>query len=68
LWSAPRRQRLGISPTENIYDEPSTEVVREIGQQTDALLRIPTAPVFRLLLEPVRYKGAYGGRGSGKSH
>jgi phage terminase large subunit len=31
-------------------------------------LRIPTAPVFRPLLEPVRYKGAYGGRGSGKSH
>src|SRR6516165_2609506 len=31
-------------------------------------LRIPTAPVFRSLLEPARYKGAYGGRGSGKSH
>ena len=27
-----------------------------------------TAPVFRPLLEPARYKGAYGGRGSGKSH
>src|SRR5262250_877515 len=31
-------------------------------------LRIPTAPIFRPLLEPARYKGAYGGRGSGKSH
>ena len=31
-------------------------------------LRIPTAPVFRPLLEDARYKGAYGGRGSGKSH
>jgi PBSX family phage terminase large subunit len=31
-------------------------------------LRIPTAPVFGPLLEPARYKGAYGGRGSGKSH
>jgi phage terminase large subunit len=31
-------------------------------------LRIPTASVFRPLLEPARYKGAYGGRGSGKSH
>jgi hypothetical protein len=31
-------------------------------------LRIPTAPVFRPLLEPARYKGAHGGRGSGKSH
>jgi hypothetical protein len=27
-----------------------------------AALRIPTAPVFRPLLEPARYKGAYGGR------
>lgn len=27
-----------------------------------------TAPVFRPLIQPARYKGAYGGRGSGKSH
>jgi phage terminase large subunit len=31
-------------------------------------LQIPTASVSRPLLEPARYKGAYGGRGSGKSH
>lgn len=31
-------------------------------------LTIPTARVFEPLLGPVRYKGAYGGRGSGKSH
>lgn len=31
-------------------------------------LRIKTAPVFEPLLAPRRYKGAYGGRGSGKSH
>src|SRR5688572_13498310 len=31
-------------------------------------LEIPTARVFRPLLEPSRFKGAYGGRGSGKSH
>lgn len=31
-------------------------------------LRIKTAEVFEPLLEPARYKGAYGGRGSGKSH
>ena len=31
-------------------------------------LHIPTAPIFRPLLEPARYKGAYGGRGSGRSH
>jgi len=31
-------------------------------------LQIPTAEVFSPLLEPARYKGAHGGRGSGKSH
>jgi phage terminase large subunit len=31
-------------------------------------LRIPTARIFEPLLTPSRYKGAYGGRGSGKSH
>jgi phage terminase large subunit len=32
------------------------------------ILRISTAPIFRSLLDPARYKAAYGGRGSGKSH
>jgi phage terminase large subunit len=31
------------------------------------VLRIPTAKVFQPLLQPSRYKGIYGGRGSGKS-
>jgi phage terminase large subunit len=31
-------------------------------------LRIETAAVFEPLLAPARYKGAWGGRGSGKSH
>src|SRR5262245_49371887 len=31
-------------------------------------LKIKTAPVFEPLLAPARYKGAWGGRGSGKSH
>lgn len=31
-------------------------------------LRIQTARVFKPLLEPSRYKAAWGGRGSGKSH
>ena len=31
-------------------------------------LKIPTAKIFEPLLQPARYKGAYGGRGSGKSH
>lgn len=29
-------------------------------------LKIPTAKVFERLLQPARYKGAFGGRGSGK--
>lgn len=31
-------------------------------------LKIPTARVFQPLLQPARYKGCWGGRGSGKSH
>jgi phage terminase large subunit len=31
-------------------------------------LRIPTAKVYEPLLAAARYKAAYGGRGSGKSH
>lgn len=31
-------------------------------------MNIPTPRVFKPLLQPSRYKGAYGGRGSGKSH
>ena len=33
-----------------------------------SILKIPTAKVFEPLLEPARYKGGLGGRGSGKSH
>ena len=33
-----------------------------------SILQILTARVFKPLLEPSRYKGAWGGRGSGKSH
>jgi phage terminase large subunit len=33
-----------------------------------ATLKIPTAKLFEPLLAPARYKGAFGGRGSGKSH
>ena len=32
------------------------------------VLKIPTARVFEPLLQAARYKGVYGGRGSGKSH
>jgi uncharacterized protein (DUF885 family) len=33
-----------------------------------SILSIEVARAFRPLLEPARFKGAYGGRGSGKSH
>ena len=33
-----------------------------------SVLQIETAEVFEPLLRPARYKGAHGGRGSGKSH
>src|SRR4051812_9597725 len=33
-----------------------------------SILKIPTAKVFEPLLKPARYKGVFGGRGSGKSH
>ena len=35
---------------------------------SSSILKIPTAKVFEPLLRPARYKGAHGGRGSGKSH
>lgn len=35
---------------------------------SSSILEIPTARVFLPLLGPNRYKGAHGGRGSGKSH
>jgi phage terminase large subunit len=33
-----------------------------------SILKIPTAQIFEPLLQPARYKSAWGGRGSGKSH
>ena len=35
---------------------------------SSSVLRIATPAVFEPLLQPARYKGAYGGRGSAKSH
>jgi hypothetical protein len=32
-----------------------------------SILKIPTAKVFEPLLQAARYKGVYGGRGSGKA-
>ena len=38
------------------------------GALSKQTLTIPTPEVFEPLLQPSRYKGAFGGRGSGKSH
>ena len=38
------------------------------SEQPLSILKIPTAKIFEPLLKPARYKGVYGGRGSGKSH
>ena len=39
-----------------------------MSTQKSSTLKIPTARIFEPLLLPARYKAAYGGRGSGKSH
>jgi phage terminase large subunit len=38
------------------------------SNQTGQILQIDVAEIFLPLLAPVRFKGAHGGRGSGKSH
>lgn len=45
-----------------------TPLESRIAEAVEATLDIETARVFVPLLEPKRYKGAHGGRGSGKSH
>jgi phage terminase large subunit len=40
----------------------------QLNDSASSELRIPVAEVFVPLLAPSRYKGAHGGRGSGKSH
>ncbi len=35
---------------------------------TSGILKIRNAPIFEPLTKPARYKGAFGGRGSGKSY
>jgi phage terminase large subunit len=39
-----------------------------LKEQPVTELNIETARIFERLLKPSRYKGAWGGRGSGKSH
>lgn len=44
----------------------SAAFVETVRANSLPILKIPTAKVFEPLLEPARYKGAFGGRGSGK--
>src|SRR5262245_43835172 len=50
--------------------EISTSLIASSNGSLESLpkLKIETAPVFGPLCDPARYKGAWGGRGSGKSH
>jgi len=43
-------------------------MVQRVHINGDSTLTIRVAPVFRPLLKPARYKAAWGGRGTGKSH
>src|SRR5215471_6829404 len=45
----------------------SQSTIAQMVEKTGTL-NIPTAPIFRPLLDQARYKAAYGGRGSAKSH
>lgn len=55
-----------LRQSELLGDAPSFTVAPEAVSECE--LDIQVAEVFRPLLEPARYKGAHGGRGSGKSH
>lgn len=48
--------------------QKTKDIVAESIEAQVGVLDIQTARVFVPLLEPKRYKGAHGGRGSGKSH
>ena len=59
--------------TKNPTDDDNDNNVIALGRKRNRIespniLTIRTAPVFAPLLKPARYKGAWGGRGSGKSH
>jgi phage terminase large subunit len=45
-----------------------SDVATVLKGVVDRELHVQVLPVFKPLLSPARYKGAYGGRGSGKSH
>jgi hypothetical protein len=47
---------------------PQSSKSRTAAAARSRSLKIDTPRVFLPLLAPSRYKGAYGGRGSGKSH
>jgi hypothetical protein len=70
-----------VSAANAILDRGWGKATQPVGNSDDGALELihriervivhpenPTAKVFEPLLAPARYKGLYGGRGSGKSH
>jgi phage terminase large subunit len=45
-----------------------SDLIQEFSSEHNLRTDLEQAEIFRPLLKPSRYKGAYGGRGSGKSH
>jgi phage terminase large subunit len=45
-----------------------TDLISEFSAEHNLRTDLERAEIFKPLLKPSRYKGAYGGRGSGKSH
>ena len=48
---------------------PSEKVLKAALKKRKAMIELAkVSPVFQPLMKPARYKGVWGGRGSGKSH
>lgn len=68
-----QRKTRGSRVRKSVLDRAEAEMAGlfggpELDPPKDTSLDIQIADVFRPLLAPARYKGAHGGRGSGKSH
>lgn len=71
--TAPRKEHMtpGKTPVQRRKEREAkgiTPSVSAIAAAEGEVLDLQTARVFEKLLAPKRYKGAHGGRGSGKSH
>src|SRR5512133_2858106 len=62
--AASRGRPRTTTPPNHHGSKPSGASLSILSTQKD----VPTNRAFKPLLQPARYKGAHGGRGSGKSH